>query len=236
MNSPSKIVLPVFDPVQQPFQIDPDLPPVPATLLTPEGIARRLRQPPIWTPEVTDENRFHGMDVAGFRPAAVLVPIVPREDGLRVILTQRTDHLHDHAGQISFPGGRAEERDRGIVDTALRETEEETGISRRQIEVLGTLPEYLTISRYRVTPVVGLVRPPIQLAFDAFEVAEVFEVPLAFLMDPGNHRLHTANLDERLRRYYSMPYGRYFIWGATAGMLRNLYHLLRVPEPPPGQP
>lgn len=231
-SSRSKIVIPVFDPVVQPFQVASGLPPVPATLLTPEGIQARFRQPPIWTPELTDENRFHGLEMPTFRPAAVLVPLVVRPDGLHVMLTQRTAHLHDHAGQIAFPGGRWEPTDASLVHTALRETEEETGLSRECVQVLGTLPDYLTISGYRVTPVVGLATPPFTVLHDPFEVAEVFEVPLAFLMDPGNHRLHTAQLQSRVRRYYSMPFGRFFIWGATAGMLRNLYHFLRQPDAP----
>lgn len=155
-------------------------------------------------------------------PAAVLFPIVVHEDRHTVLLTQRTAHLRDHAGQISFPGGRVEASDTSPVDTALRETEEEIGLSRRQIDVLGYLPEYRTGTGFRVTPVVALVRPPFDLNPDPFEVAEVFEVPLDFLLNPANHQQHSLHYRGALRNYFAMPYGDYFIWGATAGMIRSL--------------
>lgn len=206
------------------------MPPVPATLLTPEGIRARFQQPPIWTPEVTDENRFHGLDSSTFRPAAVLVPLILRPHGLSVMLTQRTAHLRSHAGQIAFPGGRWESSDASLIDTALREAEEETGLPPDCVQVLGTLPDYLTVSGFRVTPVVGLARPDRPFVHDPGEVAEIFEVPLPYLMDPAHHRVHTVQAESSVRRYYSMPYERFFIWGATAGMLRNLYHFLRAPD------
>lgn len=155
-------------------------------------------------------------------PAAVLFPIVVHEDRHTVLLTQRTAHLRDHAGQISFPGGRVEASDTSPVDTALRETEEEIGLSRQQIDVLGYLPEYRTGTGFRVTPVVALVRPPFDLNPDPFEVAEVFEVPLDFLLNPANHQQHSLHYRGALRNYFAMPYGDYFIWGATAGMIRSL--------------
>jgi len=155
-------------------------------------------------------------------PAAVLFPIVLRDDGHTVLLTQRTAHLRDHAGQISFPGGRVEEDDRTPIETALRETEEEIGLSRERIEIVGFLPEYRTGTGFRVTPVVALVRPPFDLQPDPFEVAEIFEVPLAFLIDPANHQQHSLHYRGALRNYFAMPYGEYFIWGATAGMIRSL--------------
>ncbi len=155
-------------------------------------------------------------------PAAVLFPIVLREAGHTVLLTQRTAHLRDHAGQISFPGGRVELDDLSPVHTALRETEEEIGLPRERIEVLGFLPEYRTGTGFRVTPVVGLVQPPFVLHPDPFEVAEVFEVPLAFLLDPDNHQDHSMHYRGALRHFFAMPYGDYFIWGATAGMIRSL--------------
>ncbi len=155
-------------------------------------------------------------------PAAVLFPIVLREQGHTVLLTQRTAHLRDHAGQISFPGGRVEPEDLSPVHTALRETEEEIGLHRRHVEVLGFLPEYRTGTGFRITPVVALVQPPFELDADDFEVAEVFEVPLAFLLDPANHRRHSLHYRGALRNYFAMPYGDYFIWGATAGMIRSL--------------
>lgn len=163
-----------------------------------------------------------GADSLALTPAAVLFPIVVRADGHTVMLTQRTAHLRDHAGQISFPGGRVESDDLSPTDTALRETEEEVGLSRERVEVLGFLPEYRTGTGFRVTPVVGLIHPPFDLQPDPFEVAEVFEVPLAFLLDPGNHQRHEMHYRGALRQYFAMPYGDYFIWGATAGMIRSL--------------
>ena len=155
-------------------------------------------------------------------PAAVLFPIVLRDNGQTVLLTQRTAHLKDHAGQISFPGGRVEAEDESPIHTALRETEEEIGLAREHVEVLGFLPEYRTGTGFRVTPVVALVTPPFELALDPFEVAEAFEVPLAFLLDPANHKRHSLHYRGALRHFFAMPYGDYFIWGATAGMIRSL--------------
>ena len=155
-------------------------------------------------------------------PAAILFPIVLRDDGQTVLLTQRTAHLRDHAGQIAFPGGRVEAGDASPLHTALRETEEEIGLPRTQIDILGYLPEYRTGTGFRVTPVVALVRPPFELVLDPFEVAEAFEVPLAFLLDPANHQRHSLHYRGALRHFIAMPYGDYFIWGATAGMIRAL--------------
>lgn len=155
-------------------------------------------------------------------PAAVLFPIVLRDAGRTVLLTQRTAHLRDHAGQISFPGGRVEDDDPSPVHTALRETEEEIGLARERVEILGFLPEYRTGTGFRVTPVVGLVTPPFDLALDPFEVAEAFEVPLDFLLDPANHCEHSLHYRGALRHFFAMPYGDRFIWGATAGMIRSL--------------
>ena len=163
-----------------------------------------------------------GADNLTLTPAAVLFPIVVRDAGHTVMLTQRTAHLRDHAGQISFPGGRVEADDLSPTHTALRETEEEVGLSRERVEVLGFLPEYRTGTGFRVTPVVGLVHPPFDLQPDPFEVAEVFEVPLAFLLDPANHQRHEMHYRGALRQYFAIPYGDYFIWGATAGMIRSL--------------
>ena len=155
-------------------------------------------------------------------PAAVLFPIVLRDNGQTVLLTQRTAHLKDHAGQISFPGGRVEAEDQSPIHTALRETEEEIGLAREHVDILGFLPEYRTGTGFRVTPVVALVTPPFKLALDPFEVAEAFEVPLAFLLDPANHKRHSLHYRGALRHFFAMPYGDYFIWGATAGMIRSL--------------
>ena len=163
----------------------------------------------------------------GHCPAAVLVPLVARGQVPTVLLTRRTDHLHHHPGQISFPGGRVEEADTSPIDTALRETEEEIGLDRRHIELIGTLPDYLTGTGFRVTPVVGLVTPPFELTLDAFEVAEAFEVSLSHFLDPANHEQHSIVHEGRLRQFHAMPYQGYFIWGATAGIIMSLYRVLR---------
>jgi 8-oxo-dGTP pyrophosphatase MutT (NUDIX family) len=160
------------------------------------------------------------------RPAAVLVPVVKREKELTVLFTRRTAHLNDHAGQISFPGGRTEPGDADAAQTAMRETEEEIGLAPARVEILGELPKYVTVTGYRVTPVVGLVTPPLDLELDDFEVAEVFEAPLAFLLDPANHQSNRVLFEGRERRYYAIPYRQYYIWGATAGMLMNLHAFL----------
>jgi len=165
----------------------------------------------------------------GIRPAAVLIPVVARDDAPTVLFTQRTAHLQDHAGQISFPGGRVEPGDRSPRDTALREAAEEIGLSPERVDVLGHLSDYTTVTGYRVTPVVGLVNPPLGLRMDEDEVAEVFEVPLAFLLDPANHQRNCVIHEGRERYYYAVPYGHRYIWGATAGMLMNLYAYLTGP-------
>lgn len=157
------------------------------------------------------------------RAAAVLVPVVPRDDGLSLLLTQRTAHLASHAGQVAFPGGKIDAADADPIAAALRETEEETGIARSFVEPLGYLDTYLTGTSYRVTPVVALLRPGFTVTPHVGEVADVFEVPLAFLMDPGNHQRHSREWQGKERFYYAMPYGERYIWGATAGMIRNLY-------------
>lgn len=167
--------------------------------------------------------------VAGIEPeartltsAAVLVPLVERSEGYTVLLTQRTAHLEHHAGQISFPGGRAEDEDASPVDTALRETEEEIGLQRRHVvEIAGFLDLYQTVTGFLVTPVVGFVTPPFELTLDAFEVAEAFEVPLEFVLDPRNHEYRSMFYKGQQRRYYVIPYENRFIWGATAAMLVN---------------
>jgi 8-oxo-dGTP pyrophosphatase MutT (NUDIX family) len=188
----------------------------------------RFAAPPPWDPEKSDESMFSRRTEP--TPASVLIPLVLRDAGLSMLLTQRTAHLTDHAGQISFPGGRAEEEDANAIDTALRETEEEIGLDRSHVEVIGTLPDYFTGTGYRVTPVVALVTPPFELNADDNEVAEIFEVPLAFLMDGMNHQRMAIDLPEGAgrRTFYAMPYKHFFIWGATAGMLRNLFHFLRA--------
>jgi 8-oxo-dGTP pyrophosphatase MutT (NUDIX family) len=162
--------------------------------------------------------------------AAVLVPLVEYDDGYKVLLTQRTADLKKHAGQIAFPGGRMEPEDADAVACALRETREETGLDSTGVEILGQLSPYLTITGYEVTPVVGAVRPPLQLTPDPVEVASIFEVPLAFLLDAANHQRVSREHNGLKRAYYAMPYRDRYIWGATAGMLVNLYHAL-MPAP-----
>lgn len=160
------------------------------------------------------------------KAAAVLVPLVDRAEGMTVLLTRRTDHLHDHAGQISFPGGRIDRGDADAAAAALRETEEETGLTRDFIDLVGQLDTYITRTGFEVTPLVGLVSPGFALAPDTFEVAEIFEVPLAFFLDPASRRTESRIWQGRARHFYVYPYQHYYIWGATAGMLNNLAELL----------
>jgi 8-oxo-dGTP pyrophosphatase MutT (NUDIX family) len=212
---------------------DAHLPAVDAARLQAEAIRQRFSAPPAWQLEFAgDGARFSDRAPAA---ASVLVPLVMRGDGLHVMLTQRTAHLRDHAGQVSFPGGRVEAHDSDAVATALRETEEEIGIARAHVDIVGQLPTYSTVTNFVVTPVVALVRPGFTLALDAFEVEEVFEVPLPFLMNPAHHQRHRFEAAGATRQFLSMPWDgrdaqgaprRYFIWGATAAMLRNLYRLL----------
>jgi 8-oxo-dGTP pyrophosphatase MutT (NUDIX family) len=159
-------------------------------------------------------------------PAAVLVPLVPRAIGFHVLLTKRTDHLHDHAGQISFPGGRVDAEDKNAIATALRETYEETGIHIRHIEIIGEMDQYITRTGFTVTPIIGLITPPFTTKPDPFEVADIFEVPLDFFMNRNNHQRHEKNILGTSRYFYAMPYKDHYIWGATAGMLVNLVDIL----------
>ena len=235
MTSGPPTRLPGFDPEAVPH--DPAFAdplqrgaPVPHGAMQPTALRRRFVQPPVWTPEMRSDARLFDPEVEP-RPASVLVPLVVRDSGVNVLLTQRTAHLTDHAGQISFPGGRVEEGDADAVATALRESEEEIGLPHAVVDVLGRLPEYRTVTGYRVTPVVALIERPFTLRLDTFEVSEAFEVPLAFLMDPANHERRLYRYAEIARTFYAMPYHaarRYFIWGATAAMLRNFYHFLRA--------
>jgi len=177
-------------------------------------------------PEYAGHGDEPGVQVESPVAAAVLFPIVLREGGATVLLTLRTDHLRDHAGQISFPGGRAESVDLSPAHTALREAEEEIGLASAHVEVVGTLPEYLTVTGYRITPVVAFLTPPFSLRPDPSEVAEVFEVPLAFLMNPANHQRRSREIQGKTRHFFAMPYGRHFIWGATAGIIVSLARVL----------
>lgn len=179
--------------------------------------------PHLWPKSAADqiiqENR-------PLRAAAVLVPLVDHGDGMTMLLTKRTEHLREHAGQVAFPGGGREDHDASPVDTALRESEEEIGLKRQYVEILGTLDTYRTGTGYIITPVVGLVTPGFTLKVDPGEVAEAFEVPLTFLMNPDNHELRNMGPENGDRTYYAMPWNDYFIWGATAGMIVNLYKRL----------
>ena len=160
------------------------------------------------------------------KPAAVLILVINQRDAPTVLFTQRTAHLTDHAGQISFPGGRVEAADRDPFHTALREAEEETGVDANRIDIIGTLPQYTTGTGYLITPVVGWMEPPVVYQPDPTEVEECFEVPLEFLIDINNHHLETAMYKGRMRSYYALPFGHRYIWGATAGMLVTLTRVL----------
>jgi 8-oxo-dGTP pyrophosphatase MutT (NUDIX family) len=164
--------------------------------------------------------------VRELRPAAVLIPIIERREAMRVLFTRRADHLARHAGQVSFPGGRFHEDDADPVAAALRETEEEVGLARAFVDVRGALDRYETGTGFEIHPFVGFVREGFELKIDKSEVAEAFEVPLGFLMDPKNHEPRTSTWQGRERRYYGMTYDGHYIWGATAGILINLYERL----------
>lgn len=210
----------------------------PSLLLSPDQIRERLRlaQAEIGRRGSGQLSRVRGdhdlnpdiMPKSPLKPASVLVPLVLRPDGPSVLLTRRTAHLAAHAGQISFPGGGLEECDVDAVACALRETEEEIGLERERVEIVGRLDTYVVRTGFEVTPVVGLVTPPFELKRDDFEVAEVFEVPLSFILDSSNHeRRLREDFGGLKREFWVMPYNDYYIWGATAGMLVNLYEVLR---------
>lgn len=217
------------------------LPAVSRERLQPDFLRDRLAVQPVWQPEALVDPRVT-IDTP-VRAAAVLVPVVMHAECVTVLLTQRTAHLHDHAGQISFPGGSREPDDVDLIATALRESQEEVGLSADQVEVIGHLPTFMTGTGFSVVPVIGLVQAPLQLVPDSFEVAEVFEVPLHFLMNPAHHQRRAIPFMDGVRYTYAIPYPRqwaldapesassgsaenYFIWGVTAGILRNFYHLL----------
>jgi len=192
-----------------------------------EWLVERLSRPaPRAALHLSDGYRLPGREGAP-TPAAVLVPMVNRSDGLAVLFTERSADLPDHAGQISFPGGRVEPGDVDVDAAALRETEEEIGLARGRVTVLGRLADYETVTGYRVTPVVGWVEPPFTVKPDPVEVADVFEVPLAFLLEPQNQQRHFRMLGEIRRDYFAIPYRERYIWGATAAMLMILDRTLR---------
>jgi 8-oxo-dGTP pyrophosphatase MutT (NUDIX family) len=188
-------------------------------------LRRRLVRPEAASAEITGDQGV-SRDGSRLTPASVLVPIVIREAEFTVLFTRRTAHLRAHSGQISFPGGRSEPSDATPEATALRETAEEIGLVPERVDVLARLTEYHTGTGYRVTPVVGVIRPPLELRPDRNEVDEVFEVPLSFLLDPAHHLRHSRVLRGETRWFYAIPFRDYYIWGATAGMIVNLYRRL----------
>jgi 8-oxo-dGTP pyrophosphatase MutT (NUDIX family) len=190
-----------------------------------EELQRRLKRPGAGAIEIPGDLDKRAESPA-LTPASVLVPIVIRDAEFTVLFTRRTEHLRAHSGQISFPGGRSEPRDASPEATALRETAEEIGLIPERVDVLARLAEYHTGTGYRVTPVVGVIRPPFELRPDRNEVDEVFEVPLSFLLDPAHHLRHSRVLRGETRWFYAIPFGDYYIWGATAGMIVNLYRRL----------
>lgn len=219
--------LPNFDPREVPVVgIDGHLPAVPSSQLAPDALRRRFARPPAWEPEVWAEPRFTDRQTAA---AAVLVPVVMRERPM-VLLTERATHLSTHSGQIAFPGGKRDPEDVDAADTALREATEEIGLERGLAEVIGHMPTYKTGTMFVITPVVALVRPDYRLELNAHEVADAFEVPLDFLMNPAHHRRHRIEFSGTQREWFSMPYidgtTERFVWGATAAMLRNFYRFL----------
>lgn len=220
--------IPSFDPRQVPvYGRDVHLPAVPVQAQTVQAVRQRFARPPAWQPELRGEPAFTQRPMAA---AAVLLPLVQRQEGLTMLLTQRSEQLSSHSGQIAFPGGRTDPEDPDAVATALREAWEEVGLAPQHAQVLGSLPVYTTGSAYNVTPVVALV-PPQPLAPNPQEVAQVFEVPLAFILNPANHQRHRLFWQGREREWFAMPYNdpqgaEHFIWGATAGMLRNFYRFM----------
>lgn len=221
--------LPDFDPRRVPvLGVDAHLPAVPASAQTPAALRQRFALPPVWHPEVVHEQRFSNRAPAH---ASVLLPIVMREQPM-MLLTERTLHLSTHSGQVAFPGGRADPHDASPAATALREAWEEVGLEERFVEVLGVLPSYVTGSSFVIAPVVALVQPDCVLQANPGEVADMFEVPLSFLLNPAHHQRHAFDWQGVRREWFSMPYQdgakNHFIWGATAGMLRNFYRFMQA--------
>ena len=219
--------LPSFEPRDVPvLAVDSHLPKPQATSLEPQALIARFASQHSWTPEVRKEAKFIEREPAH---DSVLIPLVQRER-LHVLLTLRPTHMNSHSGQIAFPGGKADPEDSDAVATALREAQEEVGLEPGFVQVIGSLPIYTTGSAFIVTPVVALVDLGFHLQPNADEVADVFEVPLDFLMNPANHRHHVVDWGGEQRRWLSMPYmdgsTERFIWGATAGMLRNFYRFV----------
>lgn len=223
------MTLPTIDPRTVPVtQVDSHLPAIEHQSLQANALRSRFATPPAWQPEFLAEKKFMDREPM---PAAVLLPIVQRPEPT-VLLTLRTPHLSTHSGQIAFPGGKVDETDTNVVAAALREAQEEIGLDAHFVEVLGQLPIYITGSAFHIAPVVALVSPGFTLSPNPYEVADVFEVPLAYLMNPAHHRHHRTDWQGVQREWLSIPYQDHqterFIWGATAGMLRNFYQFLRA--------
>ena len=218
-----------FDPLKVPVdRIDSHLAPVLSDRWTAQALQQRFAQPPNWRPEIMRERKFMDREPA---QAAVLMGLVMRDEPT-VLLTQRTEHMSTHAGQVAFAGGKCDAQDADAAATALREAYEEVGLESHHVQVLGELPTYITGSAFHVTPIVALIDPAMQLQINTTEVAHAFEVPLAYLMNPANHRWHVWEFEGVQRQWLSMPYqdgpDQRFIWGATAGMLRNFYRFLQA--------
>jgi len=210
--------------------------------MTVEEIVRRVRDRstrlasglPVPAPPIGSDFSLSGVVPVPqtWKPAAVLVPLVSHAEGVTVLLTQRTADMPSHAGQIAFPGGRRQAGEDAVA-AALRETEEEVGIGDRFIDVVGAVDLYRTGTGFEITPIVGIVTPGFTVRADPREVADVFEVPLEHFLDEINHKLDSRQYQGRERRYYAMPYGERYIWGATAGMLKNLHFILTANETAP---
>ena len=233
MSNPDRDRVAGFDPQIQPVLPCTPLPALPPECLQLDYIRQAFQQPVDWQVEPLFAQAFalSGDVYAQARQAAVLMPLVQRASGLQVLFTRRAAHLHHHAGQISFPGGRIESFDHGPVAAALRETHEEIGVDAQFVQVIGTQPTLLTTTRFLMTPVIGELLPGFQVRADAAEVAEVFEVPLAVLLDPAHHVLH--RMESSLghgRCYFAIPWKSHFIWGATAILIRNFYHFLAASQ------
>lgn len=233
MPAPDRERVAGFDPQVQPILPCTPLPPLPAASLRLDAIREAFQHPVEWRVEPLFAQAFvpGGDSYARARQAAVLMPLVQRKAGLHVLFTRRAAHLHHHAGQISFPGGRIESTDSGPIAAAIRETREEIGVDQRFVQVIGTQPTLLTTTQFLMTPVIGELLPGFHIRPDASEVAEVFEVPLAVLMDPGRHVLH--RMESALghgRCYFAIRWQSHFIWGATAILIRNFYHFLAASQ------
>ena len=195
------------------------------TMIDLENISERLSK---INTSLTSDNDLMENEVVrteNLTEAAVLIPIVERNNGLKVILTKRSNNLKQHPGQVSFPGGKSEKTDKSLVATALRETKEEIGINNKNVEILGQLSKHVTITGFKITPFIGRIRMGFSTEIQTSEVSEIFEVPLSYLSNPRNFRVESVKWKGKKRFFYSIPYGPYYIWGATARILKNLADL-----------